>query len=325
MGQSLLINHAANGGFPEPLEGEPVRVVAARHDGCKQKTRVCVPGSVPARAVRRVHCMGCDRDVEADSVVEVSPPSGRPPRPPVNLSLPKPSMPSMPSVSLPRLPAFDPSSRVWQLISVPIAAALVIGGLLLIQGGNPDTENVNADSAPLDSATGIDAGAGAAAANSPVPSGGEKFDIAKKPSRHTELIQGSSFRFALPSGWEQVDPPDGATFSAIAPAGDADLTLWIEEDPKLTLDRFVKRSLLQLESLAGSARVVEQVSAPTPEDTVVRLAADSPTGQPTYEALLRIAGPYRYYLATTLEPDASADAISDVELATKTFTPEGGV
>ena len=107
MGKSLLIDDAANGGFPEPLEGEPIRVVAARHSGCKQKTRVRVPGSVPAQAVRRVRCIGCDRDVEADSVEELSGPPGAPPGRRSGLAMP--SRPALPSPA--KLADFDPSSR----------------------------------------------------------------------------------------------------------------------------------------------------------------------------------------------------------------------
>ena len=112
---------------------------------------------------------------------------------------------------------------------------------------------------------------------------------------------------------------------ATAPGGEADATLWIEEDPSLSFDQFVTRSRKQLEGLAGSAHEIERVAAPTPEESLVRLAADAPPGQPTYEVLLRIAGPYRYYFATTLEPGASPEALDGVELITGSFSPEGGV
>ena len=62
--------------------------------------------------------------------------------------------------------------------------------------------------------------------------------------------------------------------------------------------------MAQLEALAGSANIVERVPAPTEEGTIVRLAADAPAGQPSYAVTLRVAGPYRYYLATTVQPDA---------------------
>jgi hypothetical protein len=71
-----------------------------------------------------------------------------------------------------------------------------------------------------------------------------------------------------------------------------------------------------------SAAVVERIAAPTPEATVVRLAAVAPPGQPEFEVSLRASGPYRYYLATTVQPDASREAIEGAELVHGSFTPE---
>ena len=45
---------------------------------------------------------------------------------------------------------------------------------------------------------------------------------------------------------------------------------------------------------------------------------------PTYEVTLRAAGPYRYYLATSVQPDASATAVDGADLIEGTFTPEAG-
>ena len=42
----------------------------------------------------------------------------------------------------------------------------------------------------------------------------------------------------------------------------------------------------------------------------MRLAADAPPGAPAYEVTLRASGPYRYYLATTVQPDAPSEAES---------------
>ena len=55
---------------------------------------------------------------------------------------------------------------------------------------------------------------------------------------------------------------------------------------------------------------------------MVKLAADAPEGQPSYEVTLRVAGPYRYYLATSVQPDASAKAAHGAELIAGSFTPE---
>lgn len=322
MGQSLIIDRAENGGFPEPLAGVPVRVVAARHSGCGTQTRVRVPGSVPARAVRRVHCIGCDQDFETDAVEELGPP----PRPPGKRSLFGLSKPGPSGISLPGL---DPSSRVWQLASIPLAAALVIGGLLVIQGGSDESDAPQGqalDAAAVEGSTESGKASGSGDRAERVSSGnGDGIGKFGKPAKNTELVQGSSFHLALPKGWERIDPPAGATFAAVAAAGDADATLWIEEKPGLDFPSFIGRSLKQLEALAGSARIVERVPAPTPDDTIVRLAANAPAGQPTYEVLLRASGAYRYYLATSVQPDASREAVDGVDLISGSFTPEGGV
>ena len=52
------------------------------------------------------------------------------------------------------------------------------------------------------------------------------------------------------------------------------------------------------------------------------LAADAPPGQPSYAVTLRVAGPYRFYLATTVQPDASAEAEQGANLIAGSFTPE---
>lgn len=123
-------------------------------------------------------------------------------------------------------------------------------------------------------------------------------------------VREPAFTLELPAGWRRTDPPGGASFAAVSGAGDAEATLWVERDPGLDLPSFVTRSLARVEALAGSARVAERVPAPTPEDSVVVLAADAPAGQPTYEATLRVAGPYRYYLATSVEPGAAAGTLA---------------
>jgi hypothetical protein len=96
-----------NGGFPEPVAGEPARVVRCRHEACGASTRVRVPRALPARAVRRVVCDGCRQPFECDEaddvgVVAVTDGDG----------------------------GLD---RVWKYLTMPVAAAVVIGALLLIQ------------------------------------------------------------------------------------------------------------------------------------------------------------------------------------------------
>lgn len=302
---------AVNGGFFDPPEGEPVRVIVTRHRACGERTRVRLPAVVPARLVRRVRCESCAQAYDAEQVEEIEierlvvvkaptePPKARP-----KLSLPRPSLPS--------LPKLNPQGRFWRLASIPLAAAAMIAGLLLLQGG---------DGTPDGAAPGV-ASAGLGAGEEPASrSGGDAEKSAV--SKNSEIVSSSEFSLALPAGWERVDPPSGATFAAVAAEGGADATLWIDEDPKLDFPTFISQSMTQLEALAGGEpEVIERVPGPTPETTIVRLAAASPPGLPTYEVTLRAAGPYRYYLATTIEPDASSEAIAGAELITGSFAPQ---
>jgi hypothetical protein len=217
-----------------------------------------------------------------------------------------------PALTLPRLglPSFDPHSRGWQLASAAIGAVAVVVILLLIQGsGDENNPLQDQNESRIDAVTPVPAQGGAGDAN---------------PSDEAQLVRGSSFSIALPAGWERIRPEGGATFAAVSADGDADATLWIERDPKLDFASFESRSLDQLRSLAGSAHVVDRTAAPTPEATVVRLAADAPEGQPQVEATLRVSGPYRYYLVTTLQADASPTAAEGVDVIHGSFTPQAG-
>lgn len=77
----------------------------------------------------------------------------------------------------------------------------------------------------------------------------------------------------------------------------------------------------QLESL-GDPEIIERTPAPTEEATIVRLGADSPPGQPTYEVTLRMAGSLHYYLATSVDPGASKLATDGVRTINKSFMPD---
>ncbi len=292
MGASALTDHAANGGFPKPGPGLALRVFKARHESCGTETRIQIPAALSARAVRMVHCRQCGERFEVDSVTEA--PAWR-----------------LPSLSLPRI---DPSSRAWQLASVPVAALLVIGGLFLIQGGDGGAET-SAPSTAIEQPAATTAGPEAPLSKIPgEPSGGG--------NAAAEIVRGSHYSLALPTGWQKVDPPSGATFSAVGANGEAEATLWISEDANLDFPAFVTQSLNQLETLAPNPRVVSRVPGPTPETTIVRLAADTPADQASYEVLLRAAGPYRYYLALTVQPDAAREATDGIELIAGSMTPE---
>jgi hypothetical protein len=314
-----------------------VRVVAARHEGCVEATRVRLPHTVPTRAVRRLVCAQCSREFETQAVQE---------------------LPSRESL----LDRIDPSSPGWRIGSVLLAAAAVIGGLLLIRGGgddesadpNPPRE---ASAAQTPGASNATAGApestqgepestqaapeSTAAASEPTASGdestpeapggdGEFLDPPERvgpaePSKDITLIQASTFRLALPAGWERVNPPSGATFKAVSPDGGADATLWIEQKPGLGFDEFVAQSTRRLEALAGSEPdEVVRVPAPNLEDSIVHLTADAPSGGPSYEVTLRAAGDYRYYLAVSIQPDATSKEAADTDLLSGSLAPGGG-
>jgi hypothetical protein len=228
------------------------------------------------------------------------------------------SLPSLPSLKLPKI---DTESRSWKLLSIPIAAVFVVVALMLLRGG--DAQQAPLAPAPPQAQTdGNSAATGTADVGKPATD--SAGSDGPKPTKNTKFVHESSFSLAMPAGWARVDPPAGATFMAVAANGGADATLWITKDPKLDYPTFVSQSLAQLETLAGSARIVERIPGPTAESTTVRIASDAPPGQPTYEATLRVAGPYRYYLATTTQPDSTPDTLNGVELITGSLTPELG-
>jgi hypothetical protein len=239
----------------------------------------------------------------------------------------------MPEINLPQLPrierrrgdrrqgaTFNPQGQAWKLVSIPLAAFAVVAGLALLQGGgeSPATQAMLSSSGATEVAAEPDPAV-------PADTGGKESGKGESnASKNTKLVRGSTYSLALPAGWERVAPIGGATFAAVSPGSEADIQLWIDEDPKLDFPTFISQSLTQIEALTGSARIVQRIPAPTPEATVVRLAADVPADQPTYEVTLRVAGPYRYYLAGSVHPDAAPEAAEGVELIAGSFTPELG-
>jgi hypothetical protein len=281
----------SNGGFPEPPAGIPVRVVRAAHETCGAETRVRLPAPVPARAVRRMVCSRCARSFACEAV-DVAVPSEAQPPPPSRVGT------LLAALRDRQRRWFDlPPGRLWRLASIPLAAAAVIAGLALIQGSD--------DPAP-ESQIASRAAAGGSGA---------------------ELVTQPGWSLAVPDGWRQVDGPTGAAFAAVADDGSGDATLWIERDASLSFAEFEARSLAQLRELTGTAGVVERSAGPTPEKTVVRLQADAPPGSGTfapYTVTLRVAGPYRYYLSTSLQPGAPREADDAVELIHNSFLPRPG-
>jgi hypothetical protein len=276
----MEVERESNGGFPEPVAGEPVRLVRARHDACGASTRVRVPPALPARAVRRVVCDSCHQPFETNGADDVG-------------------------VLEPRESA---GSRLWKYLSIPLAAAAVVIALILIQGsGGSDQQSPSAQApAPATAKPSHDA--------KPAPAPGGS-------SKGAELVRGSSYTLALPHGWTQTPPQSGATFAAEADAGGASATLWVDRDPSLSFPKFESRSLAQLRQAAGSAEVTGRTPAPTAEGTIVTLAPRPKPGAPTYDVTLRVAGPYRYYLATTVQANAPSEAADGAALIHSTFVP----
>jgi hypothetical protein len=273
----MEVERDQNGGYPEPVAGEPVRLVRCRHDACGTSTRVRVPRALPVGAVRRVVCDGCRERFACEGVDDVE------------------------------VAASTPGGRLWKYLSIPVAAAAVILILILVQGSDGGQQEQPAP-APPPAPAAVDSGGGGAAQGS-------------GSSQGAELVKGASFTLALPNGWARTEATNGATFAASAPDGGAEATLWVQRHPSLDFPQFEAQSLAQLRQAAGSAQVTDRTTAPTPDGTIVTLAADPPAGAPTYEVTLRLAGPYRYYLATTVESGASRDAADGAELIHSSFVP----
>jgi hypothetical protein len=250
---------------------------------------VRLPRELPAQAVRRVVCERCKQPFACDAVDAVLD---------VGVLEPVSAPPKQPRAQwLTRGWLSDPESHAWRYLSIPVAAAAVIVALVLIQGSGEPARHSASSAAPA----------------APEPS--------QQAGGTAKVIKGSSFTLALPPGWERTEPDNGATFTAASSDGGADATLWISRDPQLTYPDFESRSLVQLQSLAGNAHVINRVTAPTADGTIVTLAADSPPDQPAYEVTLRVAGPYRYYLATTVNPNASQEAVGGADLIHNSFVP----
>jgi hypothetical protein len=83
------------------------------------------------------------------------------------------------------------ADRLWKYLSIPVAAAAVIGALILIQGSGGGNEQPSSAPAPV---APVLAPAGAAGNGSGSSKGGE-------------LVKGSSYTLVLPDGWT-AEPDD---------------------------------------------------------------------------------------------------------------------
>ena len=255
------------------------------HDACGAQTLIRLPTALPLRAVRTVVCDGCRQPFACRRVEEVEEgPRGGGARAGATVG-----------GALRR-----PPGRLWAWISVPIAALGVLALLTVLVGGDGDADD--GPPAPAATAPGSDV---APASGTPVRERG--------------------YAVTIPPGWRRSAPPEEASFAAEARDGSADATLWVSRDPGLSLGEFEAASLAQLRSAAGNARVLERAGGPSEDSTVVRLRADAPAGEGesiAYEVTLRASGALRYYLATSVEPDASQRARLGAARLHESFAPE---
>ena len=291
-----------------------MQLVRCRHDACGATTLVRLPRAIPTEAVRVVVCGGCQGSFDVGEIEELGVLA-----PATREAVAAPVSPAARATR--RRVGGSPLEGRWALIAVPVALAAVIGGLLLIQGGGGSSSP--APPAPTSSAASSSAAVAAGSA-----SGGAAGASAPAPrpaaSKNATLIRGSTYTLALPPGWVRTGPQGRATFAAREAAGGADASLWVRRKPSLDLQSFEAQSLARMRAFVGSANVVDRVGAPTAQDTIIRLGANSAPGQPTYDVTLRLAGPYRYYLATTLQPNPSPDAAKGVQLIANSLTPTPG-
>ena len=139
------------------------------------------------------------------------------------------------------------------------------------------------------------------------------------------FVEESGFSLSLPAAWERIETPDGAAFSATSADGMAETTLWVERNRDLSFDGFVTQSLGGLETLGAEAKITDRVDGPTIETSTAELRAEIPRdgmAPGPYRVDLRAAGPYRYYLATSIEPGAPAGLLADAALLGSSLRPE---
>jgi hypothetical protein len=314
-----VIPATANGGFPLPAPSGPKRVVVATHSGCGASTHVSLPAVLPVSAVRRIVCEHCEDLCETTQVFEL--------RPGLTERL-RAITPALPAISLPKGMTRAPSMpfRIDQRwLTLPVAGIAVFAVLSLLNGEDAPAPEPAATAATARTAATAKADKAQAAGKADAKaSKGNGVAKAAVPA-DAQLVAESTFSLALPAGWDRVKPAAGATFAALSSDGTADATLWIQEDPKLDFADFEATSLKQLETLAGSATVVERNVGPSVEASSVTLAPKNvPEGSPTYEVVLRASGDNWYYLATTHQTSAPADAIQGVDLIRGSFLPIGG-
>ena len=186
---------------------------------------------------------------------------------------------------------------------LPIAglclAAVVLGIVLLASGGSDDSELSARDAsvAPVEPPSAIS---------------------------QSQFVEERGFSIALPDDWHRTKAPEGASFSARSDDGLGEATLWVARDPKLTFDEFIDQSLAGLEQLGENADRERPGRGLVTGNAIAELKADVPLDgglAGPYRVTLRAAGPYRYYLATSIGAGAPPRLLADAELLSASFRP----
>lgn len=195
-----------------------------------------------------------------------------------------------------------------------LAAAAVTGWILLIQGTGDDRSNAAPPTPEPSAAAPFDAGG-----DVPQAAGGSAS------GEGVQFVKRDTWSLALPAGWTPVKPRGDIAYRAETEDGLATVTLWVERDAKLSFRAFERRAVRNLKTLSPKARVFNRDEGPTDRDTIVQLKADVPTGRggsAPYVVTLRNAGPYFYYLATSVKPEASKKARDAAAVIHGSLNPE---
>lgn len=158
-------------------------------------------------------------------------------------------------------------------------------------------------------------------AASPRAANGSVGTVSGEPA----LIDETGFSLSLPAGWKRVDPPKGASFAADSADGLAKTTLWAERAPGLGFDAFVAQSMDNLDEIGSNVRISDEVEGPTLTSRITELRAEVPLDgglSAAYQVVLRADGPFRYYLATSLQPGSTPQLLADAELVGTSFRPQ---
>ncbi len=281
---------SGNGGLPEPPSGTLVRELRCEHRQCGAVTRIRIPAALPEAAIHRVVCDGCHEAYTPPVPTPAGPLAGAG----AALEAAWDRVLDARDAVAERAEDLD-QAQIWTWASVPIAALAVVAALALIQGGS---------------------------SSRPTPPPPVTRQAAGPDAKY---VRGSGYSLALPSGWRQTDPPDGAAFSARSKDGLATATLWIERAPGLSFHQFERQSLTQLGKVADNPRVVDRVEGPTIEGTITELRAEAPVADGVsapVHVTLRGAGDYRFYFTTVEQPGAEPQLGADIETMHASLRPD---